>query len=108
MIKKVLQIHVKPNTQGERGLPKIPVKTGVRTEAGFKGDYNKFRPKKKDSNPDMAVLIYSTESIREHNSEGWPIRPGDLGENLTVSGIPHSHFSAGQQFQINETIIEII
>ena len=44
---KVLQINVKPETQGEHGLPKIPVKNGILTKEGFKGDHNNFRMEKK-------------------------------------------------------------
>ena len=55
----------------------------------------------------MAVLVYPIETIHELNDEGWPIMPGDMGENFTISGIPHSHFSPNQQYQIGESLIEI-
>ena len=41
------------------------------------------------------------------NGENWPIKRGDIGENFTISGIVHSHFSPGQQFQLGECILEI-
>ncbi|HUI86569.1 MAG TPA: MOSC domain-containing protein, partial [Nitrososphaerales archaeon] len=48
--------------------------------------------------PDQALLIMPIETIRELNSEGWPIRPGDLGENFTTSGIPYQAFGIGKVF----------
>lgn len=106
-MKRVLQINVKPNTPTEHGIPKMSVKTVVLSKSGLEGDYNNFRTIKKDQNPDMAVLIYPVETIHELNDEGWSIMPGDLGENFTISGIPHSHFSPNQQYQIGECLIEI-
>lgn len=38
------------------------------------------------------------ETIRELNSEGWPIKPGDLGENFTTRGIPYQAFGLGKVF----------
>ena len=55
----------------------------------------------------MAVLVYPIETIKELNKEGWPVKPGDLGENFTLTGIPHSHFSPNQKYQIGESLIEI-
>jgi MOSC domain-containing protein YiiM len=55
----------------------------------------------------MAVLLYSIETIKELNKEGWPVKPGDLGENFTITGIPHSHFLPNQQYKIGESLIEI-
>jgi len=106
MKKQVIQINVKPKTQREGGLPKTSIEKGVLTEAGFKGDYNRFRTNKKNSNPEMAVLVLPIETIHNLNKEGWPINQGDLGENLTISGITHSSFSSGCQYKIGKAVIE--
>ena len=106
-MKKVLQINVKPNTANEHGIPKTSVISAILSKSGLEGDYNNYRTIKKSRNPDMAVLLYSIETIKELNKEGWPIKPGDLGENFTITGIPHSHFSPNQQYQIGESLIEI-
>jgi MOSC domain-containing protein YiiM len=106
-MKKIVQINVKPNIPMEHGIPKISVNTVMLLESGLEGDYNNFRTNKKDQNPDMAVLVYPIETIHELNEEGWPIKPGDLGENFTIKGFPHSHFSPNQQYQIGECLIEI-
>ncbi len=106
-MKKIHQINVKPNRANEHGIPKTSVISAILSKSGIEGDYNNYRTIKKDQNPDMAVLVYPIETIHVLNDEGWPIMPGDLGENFTISGIPHSHFSPNQQYQIGESLIEI-
>ena len=106
-MKKIHQINVKPNRANEHGIPKTSVISAILSKSGIEGDYNNYRTIKKDQNPDMAVLVYPIETIHELNDEGWPIMPGDMGENFTISGIPHSHFSPNQQYQIGESLIEI-
>ena len=106
-MKKLFQINVKPNTANEHGIPKTSVTSAVLSKSGLEGDYNNYRTIKKNRNPDMAVLLYPIETIRELNKEGWPIKPGDLGENFTITGISHSHFSPNQKYQIGESLIEI-
>ena len=103
----ITQISVKPCMPGEHGLPKKPVPSAEIHFGGVDGDYNNFRQEKKKGEPDMAVLVLPTEVINDLNRAGWPVSPGDLGENLTVSGIPHTDFFSGQQFQTGETVIEI-
>lgn len=106
-MKKIHQINVKPNRANEHGIPKTSVISTILSKSGIEGDYNNYRTIKKDQNPDMAVLVYPIETIHELNDEGWPIMPGDMGENFTISGIPHSHFLPNQQYQIGESLIEI-
>ena len=107
IMKKLLQINVQPNTANEHGIPKTSVTSAILSKSGLEGDYNNWRTIKKSRNPDMAVLLYPIETIQELNKEGWPIKPGDLGENFTITGIPHSHFSPNQQYQIGESLIAI-
>ena len=106
-MKKIHQINLKPNRANEHGIPKTSVISAILSKSGIEGDYNNYRTIKKDQNPDMAVLVYPIETIHELNDEGWPIMPGDMGENFTISGIPHSHFLPNQQYQIGESLIEI-
>ncbi|MBL7013585.1 MAG: MOSC domain-containing protein [Candidatus Marinimicrobia bacterium] len=104
---KVVQINVKPNVLGEHGLPKKSVEYVFVSKMGLDGDYNNYRTDTKNRDPDMAVLLYPKETIDELNKEGWPIQKGDVGENFTITEIPHSHFSFGQQFHLGECILEI-
>jgi MOSC domain-containing protein YiiM len=94
----VKQINVKPMTEGERGLPKKPVDSAHVTKSGMQGDFNVYRHEELNDDPDSALLILPVETIMELNSEGWPVRPGDLGENLTTTGIPYSSFAVGKIF----------
>ena len=91
----------------KHGIPKTSVTSAVLSKSGLEGDYNNYRTIKKSRNPDMAVLLYSIETIKDLNKEGWPVKPGDLGENFTITGFPHAHFSPNQQYQIGESLIEI-
>ena len=94
----VKQINVKARTPGERGLPKGSVDSAFVGRGGLVGDFNVYRHEEIEDDPDSAVLIMPVETIEELNSEGWPVKPGDLGENLTTSGIPYSSFSVGKTF----------
>ena len=103
----VRQVNVKPSTPGERGLPKRPVDTATVTREGVEGDFNIYRHEKLKDDPDSALLLMTTEKMVELNSEGWPIKPGDLGENLTVSGIPYSSFVVGKTFAVGQVRLQI-
>jgi len=103
----ISQINIKSNTPGQVGLPKMPVETVTITKAGVEGDYNRFRKEKKKNDPDMAVMLLSTDVIDALNSEGWPVNPGDLGENITLTNIDYSLLKPGDRLNIGEVSLEI-
>ena len=103
----VQQINVKPQRPGEHGLPKKPIDSAFVSLAGVRGDYNRYRHEKRNDDPDMALLLMPIETIREINSEGWPIKPGDLGENLTTTGIPYSAFAIGKVFAVGDVRFQV-
>ena len=103
----IFQISVKPDTTGEVGLPKMPVAQVQIDMAGLAGDYNRYRQKKKNNAPDMAALIISPDVLGEQNKEGWPVKYGDLRENLTIANIDYGPISPGQKYSIGEVEIEI-
>jgi MOSC domain-containing protein YiiM len=107
MDSKIFQINIKPNTKNERGLPKMAVNDAFITKLGLKGDHNNFRSTKKADDPDMAVLIITQDIIDELNNEGWPIKPGDLGENLTITGLDYKSIKPGQILDVGSAKIEI-
>ena len=107
MSASIIQISVKPDTPGEVGLPKVPVDQVWVKKEGLEGDYNRARKKKKDNDPDMAVMIISTDVLDQLNQEGWPVKPGDVGENLTITNIDYEEITAGQRYLIGEAEIEI-
>lgn len=106
MSASVIQVSVKPDTPGEVGLPKIPVDQVWVKKEGLEGDYNRARMKK-GNDPDKAVMIISTDILDQLNQEGWPVKPGDVGENLTITNIDYKKIAAGQKYLIGEAEIEI-
>ena len=97
---RIVQVNVKPETPGEVGLPKCPVAGAHITVSGLSGDYNRYRTVRHAGDPDKAVLIVTRNLIELLNDEGWPVRNGDLGENLTVEGIPYASLAAGQRYRV--------
>lgn len=103
----IYQLNSKPKTRGERGLPKYSVEEVRITFQGMEGDFNHYRSEKKGSTLSRALLLYPLESIYELNQEGWPIQPGDLGENVTMQGIPYSTLQLGKIYRLGEIRIQI-
>ncbi len=104
---RVHQINVKPETAGEHGLPKKSVDSAVMRRAGLEGDFNRYRHEEQADDGDAALLLMPLETIRELNDEGWPIQPGDLGENLTLTGIPYATLGPGKTFTVGEAEIQV-
>jgi MOSC domain-containing protein YiiM len=107
MAGRVFQLNIKPSTPGERGLPKRPVPSALVTTAGMEGDFNRWRHEKAEDNPDMALLIMALETLQELNGEGWPVEPGDIGENITTEGIPYDAFAPGRIYRVGEARVQI-
>jgi MOSC domain-containing protein YiiM len=104
---RVYQLNRKPQRAGEHGLPKVPTQEAEVSLGGVEGDFNRYRHEEKHDDPQMALLIMPLEMIEQLNHEGWPIRPGDLGENVTSSGIPYDSFSPGSRFRLGNVRVEI-
>jgi MOSC domain-containing protein YiiM len=106
-VAEVLQINIKPETTGERGLPKHPVDRVLVKRSGLTGDFNKWRHEEAHDDPAMAVLIMPIEEIQALNAEGWTIQPGDIGENFTTTGIPYNSFTPGKRYKIGGAVLKI-
>src|SRR5208337_4686544 len=104
---QVHQINVKPETAGDHGLPKYPVVRVSLNRMGVVGDFNRWRHEEVNDDPRMAVLLMPLETIQELNREGWPIRPGDIGENFTTIGIPYNSFVPGKRYRIGGAVVKI-
>ena len=107
MASSIFQINVKPNTPGEVGLPKVAIRSAQISFSGVEGDYNRFRLNKKNNEPDMAIMLISMDILEDLNNEGWPVKPGELGENLTLDNIDYGKINPGQRYKIGEAEIEI-
>ncbi|MGA8275007.1 MAG: MOSC domain-containing protein [Thermoplasmata archaeon] len=103
----VVQLNRKSQVPGEHGLPKIPVPAARITKAGVEGDFNRYRTEEKQDDPDMAVLLLPLEVISTLNQEGWPVRPGDLGENITCSGLANDEFRPSRKVRIGPVLLEV-
>jgi len=103
----VFRINVKPQTPGEHGLPKMPVESARFSPTGVEGDFNRYRQEKLNGDPDSAVLLMPLEMIQELNSEGWPLRTGDIGENITTRGISYGSFQPGKSFSVGGAEIQV-
>lgn len=104
----VYQINIKEYVKGECGLPKKEVPSALIGEFGVSGDTNNFRFKQKKEDPaNRAVLLIPLETLDDLKKEGWPVNPGDLGENITTQGIPYDEFAPGERFTIGSAEIRI-
>lgn len=105
---RIQHLHVKPRTPGERGIPKLEVPLIHATAAGVDGDYNRYRHESKRDDPDKAVMFIPAEILVALRAEGWPVEPGHLGENLTVTELANAAVVIGQRYQIGDVLqIEI-
>ena len=104
---KVVQISTKSKVPGETGLPKHPVDNAEVTEMGVGNDYNNYRMEEKDGTKDRAVLLYTRDMVDQLNQEGWPVRNGDLGENLMIEGISYDRLEIGSRLKIGDIEVEV-
>jgi MOSC domain-containing protein YiiM len=103
----VVQLNRKPEVPGEHGLPKVPAESARVGRQGVEGDFNRYRHEEKGDHPDMAILLLPLEVIDALNREGWPVRPGDLGENITTSGIENDSFHVSDRVRIGPVLLEV-
>jgi MOSC domain-containing protein YiiM len=101
----IYQINVKGKNPGSRGLPKHSVDNVRILKEGLEGDFNVYRHEILSGDPDSAVLLMPLETIEELNDEGWPIKPGDIGENITTCGIPYSELAPAKKLQIGDAVL---
>merc|ERR1712129_269277 len=88
---RVVRVAVK--SQEERGTPSWTNPLKVETKGplhvgldGVRGDYNHHRTTTKEGTRDRAVSLVTLDALASLQGDGFTIRPGDLGENLTLDG----------------------
>lgn len=104
---RIVGLHLKPKEGRARGIPKRPVPQLVVTPEGVEGDFNRWRTEKAAGDPDQAVLLLEEEDLTALRAEGWPVRPGDLGENLLVAGLPSPEWRVGARLRLGEAVLEL-
>jgi MOSC domain-containing protein YiiM len=87
------------------GVPKRSQQSAVVGRAGLEGD--RQQDLRHHGGPDRAVVLYSLELIQALQSEGHPITPGSIGENLTLSGLDWGSLRPGTRLGINDVVLEI-
>jgi MOSC domain-containing protein YiiM len=104
---RIVQLNLKPKEGRARGLPKRAVSQLTITPRGVEGDYNRWRTEKANGDPDQAVLLLSEEILAGLQGAGWPVKPGDLGENVTVAGLPPDALRDGAIVRLGEAVLEV-
>ncbi|HEV8150174.1 MAG TPA: MOSC domain-containing protein [Gemmatimonadales bacterium] len=107
MIGQVAGLNVKPKTPGEPGLPKAPVPLLQLTATGAGGDFNRYRTNTLGGDPDSAVLLLTEDILVDLRAEGWPVEPGELGENVLLAGIPNAALEPGRQVRLGAALLEV-
>jgi MOSC domain-containing protein YiiM len=87
------------------GVPKLPVDRAIVRAAGMEGD--KQRDRRFHGGPDRALCLYSQERIDALVAEGHPVRPGVLGENVTIFGLPWDEVRPGARLKIGAVEAEV-
>lgn len=104
---RVAHLHRKPRLGRERGLPKQTAPALTITPDGVDGDFNRWRTEEANGDPDQAVLLIREEILTDLRAEGWPVQPGDLGENLTLSNVPADALRPGVEVHLGTVVLEI-
>jgi len=104
---RVVQLHLKPREGRARGLPKRAVRHLTITPEGVQGDFNRWRTETAHGDADQAVLLLSAEILADLRAEGWPVEAGELGENLTLAGLPPHALRPGAQVYLGGVVLEV-
>lgn len=103
----VTQVNVKREVPGQPGLPKFPVGSVEVGTEGVAGDFNRYRHERLRDDPDSAVLLVATETLRELQAAGWPVAPGDLGENITLSELAPHRLRPGVVLRVGGATVQV-
>lgn len=98
---RIHRINISPG-----GVPKTPVMEAVVSPLGILSDDQ--RQRRFHGGPQRALCLYALEIIERLQTEGHPIFPGSLGENITTAGLEWWDLAPGSQLQLgDEVVIEI-
>jgi MOSC domain-containing protein YiiM len=98
---RIFQINVSPG-----GVPKLGRPAAWIDAAGVEDD--RQATPEVHGGPDRAVCLYSLERILALQTEGHPIFPGAIGENLTISGLDWEQVVPGKKLHLgNGVLIEV-
>jgi MOSC domain-containing protein YiiM len=84
------------------GIPKLPVGEATVTGSGLEGDRHNHQ---KHNSPGQAVSLLDQEDIEELAREGFEVRPGAAGENLTVAGLEVDRLETGDRLRFSGGVV---
>lgn len=87
------------------GVPKRPLRRAEVDELGITVDKQKHT--KVHGGPDRALCLYALERIQALQTEGHPIYPGSVGENVTIAGLDWDAVAPGARLQLGAVIVEV-
>jgi MOSC domain-containing protein YiiM len=73
------------------------------SEDGVVGDAH--NDKVNHGGPERALCLFSLEVIETFRSEGHPIEPGFVGENITISGLDWADVVPGTRLAIGKNVV---
>jgi MOSC domain-containing protein YiiM len=88
------------------GVPKLGVREAFLDANGLEGD--KQRDLRFHGGPERSLCLFPLELILELQTEGHPVFPGSVGENVTVTGLEWSRVEPGTRLSLgDEALVEI-
>jgi MOSC domain-containing protein YiiM/8-oxo-dGTP pyrophosphatase MutT (NUDIX family) len=87
------------------GVPKRPVPEAQVGPEGLEGDLH--HDTRHHGGPERAVCLFSLEVLAKLRAEGHPVRPGSLGENLTVAGLEWGRVRPGLRVRAGTAELEV-
>ena len=97
----IVSLHAAP----EGGVPKPTVMSLDVTVSGCIGD--RQRDLKHHGGPSRAVCLWSLEVLQSLRSDGHPIKPGDVGENVLVRGLSFAELAVGDVLDLGPVRIRL-
>jgi MOSC domain-containing protein YiiM len=86
------------------GIPKLAMNRVCVTSLGLSGDGHAHD---KHNRPDRAVSLFDWETLTQLRTEGFPLYPGAIGENLTVAGLHVQTLSPGTLLEIGDVLLRL-
>jgi MOSC domain-containing protein YiiM len=87
------------------GVPKSAVDATEITTDGLVGDRQADR--KHHGRPFQAVCLWSTDAIADLTAAGHHVRPGSVGENVTVEGLDWTALRPGARLRVGTSLLEL-
>lgn len=84
------------------GIPKLPQTSATVTFVGLAGDGHDHA---KHNSPLQAVCLQDLETLEDLTKEGFALKPGTTGENLTVRDLKVNHLGAGAILEFSGGVV---